>query len=93
MFTNPLPLALLLAAVQPAWTRMLAVTLLFRAAAVVAVAAWVLRDPLTKRMWWLVPVQDVASFVVWVVGFFGNRIVWRGRTYYLEADGTFELEE
>ena len=26
-----------------------------RAAAVVALAAWVLRDPLTRRLWWLVP--------------------------------------
>jgi ceramide glucosyltransferase len=93
VFTNPLPLALLLAAAEPAWARMLAVTLLFRAATVVAVAAWILRDPLTKRMWWLVPVQDVASFLVWAGGFFGNHITWRGRTYYLEADGTFELEE
>jgi ceramide glucosyltransferase len=93
VFTNPLPLALLLVAVQPGWARILAVTLLFRAAAVVAVAAWVLRDPLTRRLWWLVPAQDIASFLVWIGGFFGNRIVWRGRRYYLEADGTFELEE
>ena len=93
LFTNPLPLALLLVAVQPGWARMLAVTLLFRAAAVVAVAAWVLRDPLTRRLWWLVPAQDIASFLVWIGGFFGNSIVWRGRKYYLEPDGTFELEE
>jgi ceramide glucosyltransferase len=93
VFTNPLPLALLLVAVEPAWAKVLAVTLLFRAAAVLMVAAWVLRDPLTRRLWWLVPVQDVASFLVWLGGFFGNRIVWRGRRYYLEADGTFELEE
>jgi ceramide glucosyltransferase len=93
MFTNPLPLALLLVAVEPAWARVLAVTALFRAVAVLAVAAWVLRDPLTRRLWWLVPVQDIASFLVWLAGFFGNRIVWRGRKYYLAPDGTFELEE
>jgi len=93
VFTNPLPLALLLVAVQPGWARMLAVTLLFRAASVLAVAAWVLRDPLTRRLWWIVPAQDIASFLMWLGGFFGNRITWRGRKYYLEPDGTFELEE
>jgi ceramide glucosyltransferase len=93
IFTNPLPLALLLAAVHSAGARVLAIALLFRAAAVLALAAWVLRDPLTQRLWYLVPAQDIASFLVWIGGFFGNRIVWRGRKYYLEADGTFEPEE
>jgi ceramide glucosyltransferase len=93
VFTNPLPLALLLCAVRPGWWQVLAVTLLFRAAAMLSVAAYVLRDPLTRRLWWLVPLQDVASFLMWVAGFFGNTIVWRGRKYYLERDGTFELLE
>ena len=93
VFTNPLPPALLLCAVRPEWWQLLAVTLLFRAASMLAVAAYVLRDPLVRRLWWLVPVQDVASFVMWAAGFFGNTIVWRGRKYYLEPDGTFELVE
>jgi ceramide glucosyltransferase len=92
-FTNPLPLALLLFAARPGWWQVLAVTLLFRGASTLAVAAYVLRDPLTRRLWWLVPVQDAASFLMWVAGFFGNTIVWRGRKYYLERDGTFELME
>jgi ceramide glucosyltransferase len=91
VFTNPLPLALLLCALRPAWWQLLAVTLLFRAASMLAVAAYVLRDPLTRRLWWLTPVQDVASFATWVAALFGNTIVWRGRKYYLERDGTFEL--
>ena len=55
-----------------------------------AVAGWVLHDPLTRRRWWLVPLQDVVSFLVWVGGFFGNTILWRGRKYHLRADGRFE---
>jgi len=51
----------------------------------------VLRDPLTRRLWWLTPLQDIASFLVWVAGFFGNTIVWRGRKYHLLSDGRFEL--
>jgi ceramide glucosyltransferase len=64
VFTNPLPLALLLCAAWPGSLRVLAITLLFRAAAVLAVAALVLRDPLTRGLWWLVPVQDLLSFVM-----------------------------
>lgn len=92
LFTNPLPLALLLWACEPAWWPAALATLAFRAAAGFATAEWILRDPLTRRLWWLVPVQDIASFVMWVAGFFGNTILWRGRTYRLLADGTFELQ-
>ena len=50
-----------------------------------------LHDPLTLRRWWLVPVQDLANFVLWVAGFFGDTILWRGRKYRLLPDGRFEL--
>ena len=90
VFTNPLPPALVLCAVKPEWWPVLAVTVLFRAAAGWATAGHVLRDPLTRRIWWLTPLQDIASFLVWIAGFFGNTIVWRGRKYYLLRDGRFE---
>jgi ceramide glucosyltransferase len=90
VFTNPLPLALLLTAARPAWWPALAVTALFRTAAAWAVAGWVLHDKLTARRWYLVPLQDLASFFFWLAGFFGNTIQWRGRTYYLHRDGRFE---
>ena len=48
---------------------------------------------LTARRWYLVPVQDVLSFLFWMAGFFGNTILWRGRRYRLMKDGTFELIE
>jgi ceramide glucosyltransferase len=89
IFTNPLPLALLLCAIEPAWWPLLAVTLVMRAAAAWAAAGLVLRDPLTRRLWWLVPLQDMASFLLWLAGFFGNRIVWRGRKYEVLRDGRF----
>jgi len=91
LFTNPLPLALMLWASRPEWWMVAAVTLSLRAAAGAATAGYVLRDPLTARLFWLVPVQDVLSFAMWVAGFFGNTILWRGRKYYLQADGRFEL--
>jgi ceramide glucosyltransferase len=67
------------------------VTAVFRAAAGWATAGYVLHDPLARRLWWLVPLQDVSGFLVWIGGFFGNTILWRGRRYYLLEDGRFEL--
>ncbi|MFB3828234.1 MAG: bacteriohopanetetrol glucosamine biosynthesis glycosyltransferase HpnI [Bryobacteraceae bacterium] len=91
VFTNPLPLALLLWAAAPVWWPLLAATVAVRAAAAWASAGLVLRDPLTARLWFLLPVQDLAGFAVWVAGFFGNTILWRGRRYRLLRDGRFQL--
>jgi ceramide glucosyltransferase len=91
IFTNPLPLALLFTAVVPAWWPVFFVATGFRAAAAWAAAVRVLDDPLTRRNWWLVPLQDLASFVLWVGAFFGNTILWRGRKYELLRDGRFRL--
>jgi ceramide glucosyltransferase len=62
---------------------------LVRAAAAWATASWVLHDPLTARRWWLLPLQDFASFVLWLAGFFGNTVSWRGRRYVIFRDGRF----
>ncbi len=88
VFTNPLPLALLLIACNPAWWPVFALTLLLRTIAADAVA----RTALHGRVDWLaLPLQDVLSFGFWLAGFFGNEIVWRGRRYRLLRDGRFEL--
>ncbi len=91
IFTHPLPLALMLWAVQPSWWPVVAMAALLRAAAAWATAGYILRDSLTARLWALIPLQDVASLLMWVGGFFGNTIQWRGRRYYLLPDGRFEL--
>ncbi|HEV3330577.1 MAG TPA: bacteriohopanetetrol glucosamine biosynthesis glycosyltransferase HpnI [Bryobacteraceae bacterium] len=89
IFTNPLPLALLLVAVTPAWWPVLAVAGVFRAATAWATAGRVLHDQLTGRLWWTVPIVDVSSFVLWLAAFFGGTILWRGREYELSRDGKF----
>ena len=44
-----------------------------------------------SRRWllWL-PVRDLLSAVVWLVGGLGRRIVWRGDRFLLRADGRME---
>jgi ceramide glucosyltransferase len=92
VFTNPLPLALLLLAIEPHWWPLAAAALCFRIAVAWVVAGVVLKDPLTARQWYLVPVQDVASFLTWLLGFFGNTIDWRGRRHRVLANGMFVAE-
>jgi ceramide glucosyltransferase len=88
LFTMPLPLALLVCAANPAWWPVLPATILLRAVAAHFVSARVLR---ARINWLLLPIEDLAGFCFWLAGFFGNTIVWRGRRYRLEGDGTFEL--
>ena len=91
IFTNPIPLAVLLCLVAPKLWPLLLATALFRALAAWSTAERVLHDPLTRERWWLIPFQDLISWLVWVGGFFGNTIVWRGRRYRLLRDGRFQF--
>ena len=87
-FTNPLPIALLLLTVKPAWWPVLIPTVVLRAA-----AAWTTSKKVLDSTpnWSRVVVQDMLSFAFWIAGFFGNTILWRGRRYKLLADGRFIL--
>src|ERR1700686_3395588 len=91
IFTNPIPLALLLWLAAPKLWPLVAVTAVFRTLAAWSTAEWVLHDPLTRRRWWLIPIQDVISLLVWIAGFFGSAIDWRGRRYKLLPDGRFQF--
>ncbi|MDX1981677.1 MAG: bacteriohopanetetrol glucosamine biosynthesis glycosyltransferase HpnI [Bryobacteraceae bacterium] len=90
VFTYPVPLALLLVGAWPAAWPVLLVVFPLRAAGAWMTAWCVLRDPLTRSHWWLVPLQDVFSFVFYLAGFFGNTIRWRGVDYVLRRGGRFE---
>jgi ceramide glucosyltransferase len=87
VFTNPIPLALLLGVARPDWWMVVALTVVIRYAAAYATCVKVLRDRLSLLM----PVQDILSFAFWIAGFFGRTIQWRGRRYLLRSDGRFEL--
>lgn len=93
VFMNPLPWAVLVVPFSAfaGWSIwLLAVCTFLRFAALIAVGPLLLRDRLTVRFFWLVPLQDVASLVVWFVAFFGNKITWRGRQFRLTADGRLQ---
>jgi len=91
LFTYPLPLALLLWSVwPPAWPAVL-LTLLVRSAAAAATANYILKDPLIRKEWWLLPVQDVLGFIVWMGGFLGDTIVWRDRKCTVLRDGRLHV--
>jgi ceramide glucosyltransferase len=88
LFTMPLPLAVLVFAMSPAWWPVLPVALMVRALAAYMVSAHVLR---AKINWLLLPLEDLTGFCFWTAGFFGNTISWRGRRYLLSSDGRFKL--
>ena len=91
IFTKPVALSLILWAVAPRMWWAVAVALVFRAALVWLTAGRILKDPLTARYWWLLPIEDIASFATWVLGFFGKTILWRGRKLVIARDGSFEI--
>lgn len=55
--------------------------LVLRLGVVWTTAVWGLGDSQMGRKLFLVPLRDAISFVVWVGGFFSNKIVWRGSVY------------
>ena len=88
LFTMPLPLALIVVALSPAWWPLLPLAILVRSLAAYFVSARVLH---ARINWLLLPMEDVIAFCFWIAGFFGNTISWRKRRYRLFSDGRFEL--
>jgi ceramide glucosyltransferase len=43
---------------------------------------------LPDNFFWLGPIRDLLSFVVFIASFFGRRLEWRGHRYALAADKT-----
>lgn len=43
---------------------------------------------LRNGIFWLGPIRDILSFVIFVASFFGRRVEWRGERYGVKADRT-----
>jgi ceramide glucosyltransferase len=86
LFTNSLPIALLVVAAQWLWWPVLIPALLLRAAAAWSTSKVVLGQ---HPHWGRLLIQDLVAFAFWIAGFFGKTILWRGRRYKLLSDGRF----
>ncbi|WP_016871896.1 glycosyltransferase [Fischerella thermalis] len=53
----------------------------------VLVSIFSMNCPKLLRWLWIIPLRDSLSFIVWVMGAFGQRIYWRGRYLRVEGDG------
>jgi ceramide glucosyltransferase len=64
---------------------LLGVSFLLRMALAVKVGVEVLGDSQVLPRLWFVPLRDVVAMGVWVAGFAGNTIVWRGQRFRLKG--------
>jgi ceramide glucosyltransferase len=78
---------LLLTPLSPPAIALSAATVGARLAMAWYVAVRWLRDEAARRYLWLVPLRDLLSFVLWLIGFFGGTIVWRGERFRLARGG------
>ena len=46
------------------------------------------RFDLPRQNYWLLPLQDVIAFGIFVTSFFGATVHWRGADFRVSADGT-----
>jgi len=42
---------------------------------------------LPSRAWLLLPIKDILAFALWLLSFWGDEVVWKGRRYRLAPDG------
>lgn len=71
------------------WT-MLVLTWTIRSLMAWMIGIWWLNDRPTRRGWWLLPLYDMISFVVWCGGLMGNSIEWRGNRFRLLPGGKLQ---
>lgn len=60
------------------------------------IMAWVvgvksLKDPVTKKFLWLVPLRDLIGFAIWCYALVGDTFEWRGQQLKLTKTGKLEL--
>ncbi|HKI10707.1 MAG TPA: bacteriohopanetetrol glucosamine biosynthesis glycosyltransferase HpnI [Candidatus Acidoferrum sp.] len=87
LLTFGFPWAILAAIVAPSRGlagAYLALYFVLRLALVWTMGIWGLKDEVTRKSWWLVPLRDLLNFGVWAAGFFTNKITWRGLEYRVE---------
>jgi ceramide glucosyltransferase len=66
---------------------LLGLTLIIRMTMGWMIGVRLLGDKILKRYFYLLPVRDVLSFLIWCFSWFGRRVEWRGRIFEVKPDG------
>ena len=67
--------------VSPLSLWLLALTFFLRLSMAMTVGVRILRDREALSLLWLLPLRDVVSMGLWIAGFAGNTIIWRGERF------------
>ncbi|MBK7994289.1 MAG: bacteriohopanetetrol glucosamine biosynthesis glycosyltransferase HpnI [Blastocatellia bacterium] len=59
-------------------------------------AAWYIgirkyQDDILRKYFYLLPIRDILSFIIWVTSFLSNKVIWCGDTYKLQHGGKLTL--
>jgi len=87
LFTQGFTLALLniiASGLSPISLWILALSFFLRLSLAMAVGAGVLGDHQVLPSLWLLPLRDLVASCLWITGFAGNTIVWRGERFTLK---------
>jgi len=88
VFTNGFTLALLnllASGVSPISLWIFAMAFFLRLSLAMTVGAEVLGDHQVLPALWLLPLRDVVAMGLWIAGFAGNTIVWRGERFEVQG--------
>lgn len=87
LVTHPLPFALLWLALQPGLMAVggIAAALACRIALCVRIERAL---GIERHAYWLIPLRDCLSFIVFLASFFGRGVRWRGEAFSVVRDGT-----
>jgi len=84
--THPWPLALVALLSGSSAAVLVAIAVLLSRVTLCRCVEW--RFDLPRQNYWLIPLQDIIAFGVYVTSFFGATVHWRGADYRVAADGT-----
>ncbi len=93
LITHGLALAILFALITP-WKIGLPVfvgTFVIRTIAAVRISH-ITHDPNIKRYWFLLPISDILSFILYLWSYAGNTVMWRGEKFSLQSGGKLTIK-
>jgi ceramide glucosyltransferase len=70
----------------------LAALLILRPLMAWTVGVWGMHDPLLRRKFWLIPLNEICGFIVFVLSFATRRVQWRGTEYYIRGKELIPVE-